>query len=100
MKLRIFKASTNQKAMSMVLEAFGQDALIYNTRSITDGVEILAGPSEDEQENILVNGNHLASINTKSDSEPQAVVNETQSVAVESLDAMKQQIACADTNSG
>jgi len=92
MKLRIFKASTNQKAMAMVLEAFGEDALIYNTRSITDGVEILAGPSEDEQESVLVNGNHLASMNTKNDSEPQVAINEAQNVTVESLDAMKQQI--------
>lgn len=48
MKLHVFKASSNQEAIAMIQEKFGPDALIYNTRSVYNGVEMLAGPPVDE----------------------------------------------------
>lgn len=43
MKLHRFTASTNQKAIAMIHEALGPDALIYSTRSVPNGIEIVAG---------------------------------------------------------
>lgn len=45
MKLYRFTASNNQKALMKIHTALGPDALIYTTRKILNGVEILAGPS-------------------------------------------------------
>jgi flagellar biosynthesis GTPase FlhF len=47
MKIHRFTAPSNQKAISMIYEALGPDALIYKTRSVPEGIEILAScPSE------------------------------------------------------
>lgn len=43
MKLQRFTAANNQKAILMIHETLGADALIYSTHSTPDGVEILAG---------------------------------------------------------
>jgi flagellar biosynthesis GTPase FlhF len=49
MKLYRFTASNNQKAMMKVNEVLGLDALLYETRSTNEGVEILAGMPDDMQ---------------------------------------------------
>lgn len=52
MKLHRFTASNNRKAISMVHEALGMDALIYSTRSVPEGIEMVAGlPDEAEDYN-------------------------------------------------
>jgi flagellar biosynthesis protein FlhF len=43
MKLHRFTASTNHKAMQKIHDTLGPDALIYSTRSVDHGVEIVAG---------------------------------------------------------
>lgn len=43
MKLHRFTAINNQKAMLKVHETLGPDALIYSTRTVASGVEIMAG---------------------------------------------------------
>lgn len=43
MKLRRFTALTTQKALKTVNEALGPDALIYSTRRIPNGIEVIAG---------------------------------------------------------
>lgn len=50
MKLHRFVAANDQKAMFMVNQALGANALIYSTKSVTNGVEILAGLPVDAQE--------------------------------------------------
>lgn len=44
MNVHRFTATNNQKALALIQDAFGPEALIYSTRSIENGVEILAGP--------------------------------------------------------
>lgn len=44
MNIHRFTAINNQKALSLIHDAFGPDALIYSTRSVENGVEVLAGP--------------------------------------------------------
>ncbi len=52
MKIHRFTASSNQKAIAMIHQALGLEALIYSTRSVPGGVEILAGlPDEIEDYN-------------------------------------------------
>lgn len=49
MKLQRFIAANIQKAMDKIHTAFGPDALIYSTRSVEGGIEILAShPQENE----------------------------------------------------
>jgi flagellar biosynthesis protein FlhF len=50
MKLHRFVAANDQKAMFLVNQALGANALIYSTKSVTNGVEILAGLPADAQE--------------------------------------------------
>lgn len=50
MKLHRFVAANDQKAMFLVNQALGSDALIYSTKSVTNGVEILAGLPSDGKE--------------------------------------------------
>lgn len=52
MKLHRFTASTSRKAIAMVHETLGSDALVYSTKDVPEGVEIVAGlPSYDEEYN-------------------------------------------------
>lgn len=44
MKVFRFVAETNQKAMNLVQEKFGSDALIHSIKSTLEGIEILATP--------------------------------------------------------
>lgn len=54
MKLQRFIAANIQKAMDKIHTAFGPDALIYSTRSVEGGIEILAShPQDDEIENSI-----------------------------------------------
>ena len=46
MKLHRFIASSNQKALIMIHESLGPDALIYSTRTVENGIEIVAGMPE------------------------------------------------------
>jgi flagellar biosynthesis GTPase FlhF len=46
MKLYRFVASDNQKAMIKVQDILGQDAYIYSTHKIAEGIEVLAGVSD------------------------------------------------------
>lgn len=51
MKLYRFTAANTQKAMITAHDTLGPDALIYSTRKVSDGVEVLAGfsfPTEDQ----------------------------------------------------
>lgn len=50
MKLHRFTASTNQKAIAMVHETLGPDALVYSTRNVPEGVEIVAGITHCDEE--------------------------------------------------
>ena len=50
MKLQRFTALDNHRAILMVHEKLGPDALVYSTRRITNGVEVLAGVAN---ENLL-----------------------------------------------
>jgi len=50
MKLYRFTALDTQRAMTKINEMLGADALIYSTRKIPHGVEILAGLPCDSQE--------------------------------------------------
>ncbi len=47
MKLQRFTALDNHRAILMVHEKLGPDALVYSTRRIATGVEVLAGLSHD-----------------------------------------------------
>lgn len=50
MKLHRFTASTSQKAIAMVHETLGLDALVYSTKNVPEGVEIVAGlPSYEDE---------------------------------------------------
>ncbi|VVC77116.1 Flagellar biosynthesis protein FlhF [Aquicella siphonis] len=50
MRLHRFTASSNHKAISMIQDALGPDALVYSTRSVPEGIEMIAGlPDETEQ---------------------------------------------------
>ncbi|MEO8400361.1 MAG: hypothetical protein ABI597_01020 [Gammaproteobacteria bacterium] len=49
MKLQRFTASDTQRAILKVHKALGPDALIYSTRKIPEGIEILAGIAENVQ---------------------------------------------------
>lgn len=48
MKLHRFTALDNHRAILIVREKLGPDALVYSTRRIADGVEVLAGIPESE----------------------------------------------------
>lgn len=43
MKLYRFTASNTQRAIHIVHQALGPDALVYSTRKVSDGIEVLAG---------------------------------------------------------
>ena len=48
MKLHRFTALDNHRAMFKVYETLGPEALVYSTRRIPNGVEILAGLEQEE----------------------------------------------------
>lgn len=83
MKLHVFKASSNQKAISMVHKALGPDALIYNTRTVANGVEILAGPPVEEGETII----EVPDSDSVEQEEKQ-----DQSIVMDSISTMKKQL--------
>jgi len=97
MKLHVFKASSNAKAMAMIHDAFGPDALIYNTRSVPNGIEVLAGPPLGEDE---TDADRMVTVNiadpessNKKESQSQAIIRiENKPVADNSIDAMKEQL--------
>lgn len=61
MKLVRFTAATTQKAIVLVHESLGPNALIYSTRKMADGIEVLAGLplNEEKQKQVKVEGASL-----------------------------------------
>lgn len=80
MKLHRFTAANNQKAILMIHEALGADALIYSTRRTAQGVEILAGlPNAEviETDNVswLTQPQHMNHLATDEEIEAPAEMN-------------------------
>jgi flagellar biosynthesis GTPase FlhF len=65
MKLYRFTASTTPKAIMMVKEALGSNALIYSTRKVVDGTEILAGMPFVEEDAIFEEEDRVIEKNNK-----------------------------------
>ena len=54
MKLHRFVALDNHRAISMAHETLGPDALVYSTRGVPAGIEVLAGLPETEASTVDV----------------------------------------------
>ncbi len=64
MKLQRFIAASNQKVMEKIQKALGLDALIYSTRSVPGGIEMLAAVSDDNEQHAGMQNAHFYSDNS------------------------------------
>lgn len=84
MKLQRFTASSNYKAIMLIQQTLGPDALIYSTRRTAQGIEILAGLPHTEDTTTL-NQTKVDANGTHSTQEVNVSINESNIGILEAL---------------
>lgn len=100
MKLYRFIASDTSKAIQNVHDALGPEALVYSTRKIPDGIEILAGDpySKDDIEMVETHKGQLVSVKPEKTVNKGKVQVQNSSIDHKIIESLKTQMQSVNEN--